>query len=79
MPVLRPLIAFDKEEIVALAKEIGTYRLSLKPYQDVCSIRAQHPATWASMNDVLRLESTLHLDTVLAETLDQRETVRIDW
>ncbi len=79
MPVLRPLIAFDKEEIVALAKEIGTYQLSLKPYQDVCSIRAQHPATWASMNDVLRLESTLHLDTVLAETLDRRETVEIDW
>jgi tRNA uracil 4-sulfurtransferase len=79
MPVLRPLIAFDKEEIIRVAREIQTYELSIQPYQDVCSIRAQHPATWASMADVRAFEAKLDLASVLATTLEQRETVKITW
>lgn len=79
MPVLRPLIAFDKEEIIHVAKAIETYKLSIQPYQDVCSIRAQHPATWASMDDVRAFEAKLDLPSVLGTTLEQRETVEITW
>ncbi len=78
-PVLRPLIAFDKEEIIRVAKAIETYKLSIQPYQDVCSIRAQHPATWASMNDVRAFEAKMDLPTVLDATLERRETVGIEW
>ncbi len=45
MQVLRPLIGFDKQEIISKAREIGTYEESIKPYRDVCSINARNPAT----------------------------------
>ena len=55
LPILRPLIGFDKEEIIDKAKEIGTYALSLKPYKDVCSFRAKNPATAANEKTIIRL------------------------
>ena len=79
MPVLRPLIAFDKQEIINVAREIETYALSIQPYQDVCSIRAQHPATWASLEDVRAFEAKLDLPSVLATTLERRESAEIRW
>ena len=47
LPVLRPLLTYDKEEIVSLAREIGTYELSLEEYKDCCSIISRHPRTKA--------------------------------
>ncbi len=47
MPVLRPLLSYDKEEIVNLAKRIGTYQLSLEEYKDCCAIISRHPRTRA--------------------------------
>ncbi|MEM3753487.1 MAG: tRNA uracil 4-sulfurtransferase ThiI [Candidatus Micrarchaeaceae archaeon] len=47
MPILRPLIGFDKEEIIAAARRIGTYEESIKPYKDVCSIGVRKPTTAA--------------------------------
>jgi len=43
LPILRPLLTHDKEEIVELAKQINTYQISLKPYKDCCSILAKRP------------------------------------
>ena len=45
MPILRPLLSYDKEEIVSLARRIGTYELSLEDYKDCCSIISRHPRT----------------------------------
>ncbi|MCX4347954.1 MAG: tRNA 4-thiouridine(8) synthase ThiI, partial [Lachnospiraceae bacterium] len=46
LPVLRPVIGFDKQEIVTLAKEIGTFETSIEPYEDCCTIFvAKHPVT----------------------------------
>ena len=46
MPVFRPLIAFDKEEIIAVSKKIGTFETSILPYEDCCTIFvAKHPVT----------------------------------
>ncbi|HEV2225662.1 MAG TPA: tRNA uracil 4-sulfurtransferase ThiI [Nitrososphaerales archaeon] len=45
LPILRPLLTFDKEEIVALAKSIGTYELSLEEYKDCCAMITRHPRT----------------------------------
>jgi tRNA uracil 4-sulfurtransferase len=45
VPTLRPLLAFDKDEIVQLAKKVGTYEISLKEYKDCCSIISRHPKT----------------------------------
>ncbi len=79
MPVLRPLISFDKQEIITLAKKIGTYELSIQPYKDPCSLQAKNPATWARLEEVLALEEQLDLETAMAETLEQLVEVRIEW
>ncbi|MGQ9691011.1 MAG: tRNA uracil 4-sulfurtransferase ThiI, partial [Thermoproteota archaeon] len=69
MPIFRPLIAYDKEEIVNLAKEIGTYELSIKPYKDCCSIIARHPETKVRLEVVEELESRMNMESVVESTL----------
>jgi thiamine biosynthesis protein ThiI len=60
MPVLRPLLGYDKAEIIGLAKRIGTYETSIKPYQDCCSFMiAKHPVTRARPSDMERVEAGL--------------------
>ncbi len=77
LPILRPLIGFDKLEIVALAKQLGTYAISIKPYKDPCAMHARHPATWARLKAVQELEAELALDNVAEETLAQMEEIKI--
>ena len=78
LPILRPLIAMDKLEIIALAKEIETYELSIQPYKDPCSLHARRPATWAQLKDVLAVEEAIDVDALLEETLaDHVEEIRI--
>jgi thiamine biosynthesis protein ThiI len=58
--VLRPLIASDKVETIALAERIGTYPISIQPYEDSCSLFVpQHPATKARLKDVRHAEAAL--------------------
>lgn len=52
VPTLRPLLTYDKEEIVQLAKVVGTYETSLKEYKDCCSIVSKHPRTRMKVGDV---------------------------
>jgi len=60
LPVLRPLICFDKQEIIKLAQKIGTYEISTEPYQDCCSLFVpEHPATKANLADILKVEKDL--------------------
>ncbi len=61
-PVFAPLIGLDKEEIVELAKRIGTYEISIQPYEDCCSLLvSKHPVTNASLEDVERMEEMCSL------------------
>lgn len=69
MPVFRPLIGYDKEEIIALASRIGTYELSIKPYKDCCSIIARHPETRAKPEMVKELEEKINMDSVVDKSL----------
>jgi thiamine biosynthesis protein ThiI len=48
LPVLRPVLTYDKEEIITLAKKIGTYEISLEDYKDCCAIISRHPRTRAN-------------------------------
>src|SRR5262249_3507879 len=45
IPILRPLVGFDKEETVALAEKIGTYAISIEPYKDCCALISSRPKT----------------------------------
>ncbi len=66
LPVYRPLIGFDKQEIVAVADRIGSYETSILPYEDCCTIFvAKHPVTKPNLNVIRRHEH--HLDEKIGE------------
>ena len=60
LPVFRPLIGFDKEEIVKVSKKIGTFETSILPYEDCCTIFvAKHPVTKPRLDVIKRHERNL--------------------
>ncbi len=70
MPVLRPLIGMNKEEIVGMARNIGTFPISIQPDQDCCSLFVpKHPETRAKLSVIERLEESLPVDEMVAESL----------
>lgn len=71
LPIFRPLIAWDKQEILAFAQRIGTYALSLQPYKDCCSLIARHPQTKAKLEAVHRAEKQLPLEQLIERTLSE--------
>lgn len=73
MPVYRPLIGFDKQEIVKISEEINTYETSIQPYEDCCTIFvAKHPVTKPNVNIIRRSEENL------AERIDELMQVAIE-
>lgn len=81
MPVYRPLIGFDKQEIVALSEKIGTYETSILPYEDCCTIFvAKHPVTKPNLNIIKRSENKLQerIDRLLDEAIESAETVIVE-
>ena len=79
LPVLRPLIGFDKEEIVQLSRRIGTFELSTLPYEDCCTVfTPRHPRTRPRLDAVEEAESVLDVDGLVREALDNIERIRIE-
>jgi tRNA uracil 4-sulfurtransferase len=71
LPVLRPVIAMDKEEITAEAQRLGTYPISIIPDQDCCTLfTPKHPATKARRGDVERAEATLPVEEMIEKAID---------
>jgi thiamine biosynthesis protein ThiI len=74
IPILRPLIGFDKQEIIRKAEELGTYEISILPYQVCCTLYVpKHPATKARLQDILKNESTLDSDRLIEEAIETAE------
>ena len=74
LPILRPLAGDNKEEIINEARRIGTYQISIEPYEDCCSVFVpKHPETRANLERVREIESTLDLAPLIAQTLEQTE------
>ena len=73
MPILRPVVAFNKDEIVDLAIKIGTYEESIRPYKDCCAIISQHPRTKSRDSDLRALEARLFPDyqKLVEDTLEE--------
>jgi thiamine biosynthesis protein ThiI len=71
LPIFRPLLTYDKQEIITLAQRIGTYELSLQPYKDCCSLVARHPDTRPKLEAVRNAESRLPMDALLERTLSE--------
>lgn len=74
LPILRPLVGMDKEEIVAEASRLGTFEISIVPDQDCCQLfTPKNPATRATLEAVEEAESHLPIETMVAEAAAQAE------
>ena len=81
MPVYRPLIGFDKQEIVEISEKIDAYETSILPYEDCCTIFvAKHPVTKPSLNVIHNDEKKLDekIDALMQEAIDTVEVIRIE-
>jgi thiamine biosynthesis protein ThiI len=71
LPVFRPLVGMDKDEITEQAQRLGTYGISIIPDQDCCTLfTPRHPATRAKAHDVERAEAGLPIDEIVAQAAD---------
>ena len=78
LPVLRPLIGMDKEEIVRLSRKIGTFDTSILPYEDCCTVfTPRHPKTKPHLDEVREVEAALDVEALCQRAMDGREFVRI--
>ena len=79
IPVFRPLIGFDKDEIIEISQKIGTFDTSILPYEDCCTIfLPKRPVTKPRLEHVLRVESVLDVDALVDNAMQNIETVTIE-
>lgn len=77
MPVLRPLVGMDKEEIVHQARALGTYEISIQPDEDCCTLfTPKHPATASTPAEVEAAESTLDIAALIQMSMGKLEEAR---
>lgn len=73
IPMFRPLIAMDKEEIVKVARRIGTFETSILPYEDCCTVfTPRHPTTKPVLENIIAEEQKLDVDALVKEALESR-------
>ena len=78
LPVFRPVIGMDKEEIIAIARQIGTFETSIQPYEDCCTVfTPRHPRTRPRMADLEAAEAALPVDELIEEAIAGVRTERI--
>lgn len=78
LPVLRPLVGMDKQEIIDEARRLGTFPISILPDEDCCSLfTPRHPATRTNATEIERLESALDVPALVAKAVEQAEVRRV--
>ena len=80
MPVYRPLIGFDKNEIIDISRNIGTFDTSILPYEDCCTIFvAKHPVTKPNLNIIKNSEKKLaeKIDELMKTAIETAELIKI--
>lgn len=78
IPVLRPLIALDKVDIMDIARNIGSYETSILPYEDCCTVfLPKHPTTKPKLARILQSESVLDVEGLVADAVASMETITI--
>lgn len=77
-PVFRPLIGFDKIDIIEIAQKIGTYETSSLPFEDCCTVfTPKHPATKPKMEIILEGEALLDTERLVSEAIEAAEVVQL--
>jgi thiamine biosynthesis protein ThiI len=77
LPVLRPLIGFSKENIIKEAQQIGTYKVSIQPFIDCCTLfNPPHPVLRGNVQEANTLYEALELEPLIDEALENYELVK---
>ena len=80
MPIFMPLVGMDKEEIVAIARRIGTMETSILPYEDCCTVfTPKHPKTKPTLNQLLHAERKLNREALIQQALDNVEKISVKY
>lgn len=78
MPVFRPLIGMDKNEVIEIARKIGSFETSILPYEDCCTVFvAKHPKTKPRMDEILEAEKALELENLIEVAIENTEVLKI--
>lgn len=78
LPVYRPVIGMDKEEIVAIARKIGTFDVSIQPYEDCCTVfTPKHPNTKPKLEKIRLSESKLDFEGLVQRAIEGTEVVKL--
>ncbi len=78
MPVFRPCIGLDKEEIVTIARKIGSFETSIQPFEDCCTVfTPRHPRTRPELHKLLNEESKLDFEALAKEAFESREYIKL--
>ena len=80
VPVLRPVVGMDKEEIVRISRKIGTFETSILPYEDCCTVfTPKHPRTKPKVEELVEAEQNLDIDALVEEAVAGIERVLLDF
>ena len=78
LPVLRPVVCYDKVDIIDLARKIDTFDISIRPFEDCCTIFApKNPKTKPSMEEVLKFEAKWDFESMIEEALNNVEVIYV--
>ena len=78
IPIFMPLIGFDKEEIVTIARKIGTLETSILPYEDCCTVfTPRHPKTKPTLGQLINAESSLDREALITRALENIERISV--
>ena len=76
LPVLRPLVGFDKDEIIERSRDVGTYDISVEPYEDCCTVfLPEFPAIKPKLKDLEEEEKKLDVEGLVEKALSEREVI----
>lgn len=76
LPILRPVVGMDKEEIIRIARHIGTFETSILPYEDCCTVfTPRHPRTKPTPEEISAAETCLDIDSMVTKAIEQIERV----
>lgn len=79
IPIIRPVATYDKEEIIEVARKIKTFDISIRPYEDCCTVFVpDHPVIKPQMEKVLAEESKCDMDDLIVEAFKNKEIIRLN-
>ncbi len=78
IPVLRPLVGMDKEEIVERSRDIGAFKTSILPYEDCCTVfTPKHPETHPKLSNVIKSEESLDVEGLIQKAVEEVELIEV--